>query len=473
MWKAAGAFLKNTYHDLNQNSQQDRYAILLQVLKYLETTQLQSELEVGFNNRLLGNLWALAEIQKKLPGRLEQVVLKNEDEAALHAKSLPSMKQAQRFMRYSTAVYGPGMVAAVQQENSGKAVIDEVNDSIQKCLVQHVDPFNLKEKDVLVADTADGDSLECLRHVVTIDHSEKCIVLAIRGTLSLSSIYIDVAGFAHDFCGGKAHAGMATMARAVWNSAEASVKQKLDAFPDGYSLVLTGHSLGAGVACLICIMLHHEQLLPRSDIPIKCMAFAPPPVFYPLENAGNAVNNTTAYVHEYDVVPSLSCNALRRLMMSIVVYDQQDLTTTQRVRIEYGYDEPPPEIVEDVRKVSEMALSEVEGAPWLCIPAKCIVWLHKCSDGENVNEATKDDKTESANGVETPSTTTTTSTTKREHNLRYSVHLLDPIKYAERLIDLTPDMIYDHYCNEYEAAFSSILANEFDDGGDRSCTTPS
>lgn len=91
------------------------------------------------------------------------------------------------------------------------------------------------------------------------------------------------------------------------------------------------------------ILLHYDKslLLPRDDIVVKCIAYAPPPLFYPLETAQEAVNNTTAYVHEYDVVPSLSCNALRRLLKAVISYDNEKLSTYERVRIEYGYDEPP------------------------------------------------------------------------------------------------------------------------------------
>jgi len=332
------------------------------------------------------------------------------------------MKQAERYMKYSTAVYGPQMIAAVQKENMGQVMFSEEQDSVEDCIAAHVGDINAQA--ILVTDMEEGDSLECLRHVVTVDHAAKAVVLAVRGTLSLSSVYIDVAGFAEDFCGGQAHAGMAHMARAVWRKAEASVKDKFFQFPEGYSLVITGHSLGAGVACLITIMLDYEKILP-SDIPVKCMAFAPPPVFYPLEAAQQAVQQTTAYVHQYDVVPSLSCNALRRLLKAVVAYDQRELSTYERIRIEYGYDEPPEEIVSAVREASKETLTEKDGAPWLAIPAKCIVWLEQ-------NEDSKE----------------------------YSTVLLDPLQYSQRLVDLTPDMINDHYTNVYEAALHSVISGE-------------
>jgi hypothetical protein len=163
------------------------------------------------------------------------------------------------------------------------------------------------------------------------------------------------------------------------------------------------------------------------------MAYAPPPVFYPLKEAQEAVNNTTAYVHEYDVVPSLSCNALRRLLKAVVSYDNEELSTYERVRIEYGYDEPPETIVEHVRQASNATLSEQEGAPWLAIPAKCIVWLEDTSsnDGDNSNK-----------------------------ERIYETVLLDPVRYSQRLVDLTTGMINDHYTNEYEAALHSVVSGE-------------
>ena len=55
-----------------------------------------------------------------------------------------------------------------------------------------------------------------------------------------------------------AHAGMARMARAVWSTAGDDVCRALAASPEGTELILTGHSLGAGVASLLTLMLHEE-----------------------------------------------------------------------------------------------------------------------------------------------------------------------------------------------------------------------
>lgn len=115
-------------------------------------------------------------------------------------------------------------------------------------------------------------------------------------------------------------------------------------------------------------------------------------------------------------------------MMALLAYDRHNLSTYERVRIEYGYDTPPDEIVTAIRQACQEPLSEKEGAPWLAIPAKCIFWL-KCKTNE-------DDDTKE------PS---------------YSTVLLDPVQYSQRLLDLNGEVIKDHYTNMYEAAFWSVL----------------
>merc|ERR1712185_132038 len=54
-------------------------------------------------------------------------------------------------------------------------------------------------------------SSDCLRHFVAIDHDGRAVVLALRGTASISDVLHDAVAFAEPFCGGLAHAGMARM----------------------------------------------------------------------------------------------------------------------------------------------------------------------------------------------------------------------------------------------------------------------
>jgi hypothetical protein len=83
--------------------------------------------------------------------------------------------------------------------------------------------------------------------MVVVDHKKRCVVLAIQGTFSMTGMLVDLAAFLDDFCGGQAHARMAKMARATWKKASEEINV-LDSVHKDYGLVVTGHSLGAGVA---------------------------------------------------------------------------------------------------------------------------------------------------------------------------------------------------------------------------------
>lgn len=110
--------------------------------------------------------------------------------------------------------------------------------------------------------------------VVLLDHDYKSVVVAIRGTLSVQDIITDAIAFTQvievpnqpNF---RAHKGM--YQTALW------IKQKLDcgvldkAFQKvpTYSLVIAGHSLGSGCACLLSMLLRNKY----NDL--KCYCYSP------------------------------------------------------------------------------------------------------------------------------------------------------------------------------------------------------
>jgi surfactin synthase thioesterase subunit len=70
---------------------------------------------------------------------------------------------------------------------------------------------------------------------------------------------------------------MAEMATSIWTHSGDAICQlfeKEDEVKD-FSFTIVGHSLGAGVACLLQIKCYKESLL--GDRLVKCYGFAPPP----------------------------------------------------------------------------------------------------------------------------------------------------------------------------------------------------
>lgn len=110
---------------------------------------------------------------------------------------------------------------------------------------------------------------------------------------------------------------MANQAERVWSVAGGTVKDALDRH-NNYEFVITGHSLGAGTACLVHILCHSKRLVGRK---MRCFAFASPPVFTPLQLIPNAVRGTTNYIHEKDV--SITNNEQERLKIPSHTYHDE------------------------------------------------------------------------------------------------------------------------------------------------------
>ena len=112
--------------------------------------------------------------------------------------------------------------------------------------------------------------------LVAVDHAARSVVLAVRGTLSLTdaitdlcldSAAVDEAAPADH----RAHRGILRAARYVLTTLKetAALERALGQNPD-YALVITGHSLGGGAAALLAHLL-------RPAYPgLQCVAFSPP-----------------------------------------------------------------------------------------------------------------------------------------------------------------------------------------------------
>lgn len=301
---------------------------------------------------------------------------------------------------------------------------------------------SIPECNVKILYVDDGGDMKVLRHYVAIDHETKSVVLALRGTLSISGALVDMQGMDCDFCCGKAHKGIAEMAENVWKESGDKIVTlfKENVALKDYTFVITGHSLGAGTATLLNVKVHLEK--PLGERKVKCFGFAPPPSYCvdpnlkdPVAAASiqRAIDNCIGYIHDNDCVPFLSVTCIRRLatLMDTVDNKTEHMWFYRRFRLFWEYDAIPDDLMEDVilaEANSTVTTRDVDGASKLELPAKVVIWMKKNFAGS------------------------------------FEAFGCNPGKIAELNVFCCEDMVSDHLPEQYEDALDALVAEGTGDG---------
>ncbi|XP_021535913.1 diacylglycerol lipase-beta isoform X1 [Neomonachus schauinslandi] len=163
------------------------------------------------------------------------------------------------------------------------------------------------------------DKVYELPFLVALDHRKESVVVAVRGTMSLQDILTDLSAENETLnleCGVQdcsAHKGISQAARYVYQRLvnDGILSQAFSIAPE-YRLVVVGHSLGAGAAALLAIML-------RSAYPqVRCYAFSPPRGLLSKSLYEYSKNFIVSLVLGKDVIPRLSVTNLEDLKKRIL-----------------------------------------------------------------------------------------------------------------------------------------------------------
>ena len=151
------------------------------------------------------------------------------------------------------------------------------------------------------------------------DHLKKSVVIAVRGTLSISDVITDmtaecgVLDLGSDVKDGKCHIGILNTAENIYKCIkDGLLLEKAFEFNQNYQLVVTGHSLGAGIAAILGLKLLKEY--PN----LKCICYSPPGGLM----TKNLIEITKSFVLTVilgdDIVPRLSLRSIHSLKANIL-----------------------------------------------------------------------------------------------------------------------------------------------------------
>ncbi|XP_053131908.1 diacylglycerol lipase-beta isoform X2 [Hemicordylus capensis] len=154
---------------------------------------------------------------------------------------------------------------------------------------------------------------------VALDHKKEAIVVAVRGTLSFEDILTDLSADTENLTledvleNGLVHKGIIQAANYIYGKLmnDGILDQAFTTAPE-YKLVVVGHSLGAGTASILAVML-------KNSFPaLRCYAFSPPGGLLSKSLADYTKQFIVSVILGKDLVPRLSMPNMEDLKRRIV-----------------------------------------------------------------------------------------------------------------------------------------------------------
>ena len=221
----------------------------------------------------------------------------------------------------------------------------ELTGHLERNRLEVAEKLGLPEEDLILVWVSEcseerGPEAHCPDLALSLDREQNCLVLTLLGTRiepapSVPDIVMDLRADSMAFLGGRAHKGMALGARNVM----ALVLDRLVEVLEGdatLSLLVTGYSLGAGMAQLVTASLLQGQEAARlpQGTKVRCIAFAAPPVYCGyLESDFREV---VVVRNNFDGIIGLSVNTITDLFSKVVAIDAAEIDPNTMIAMAVG-----------------------------------------------------------------------------------------------------------------------------------------
>ena len=307
--------LKPTLEELNEDD----------VRTYMKRSSLDSLLKSpsieSLKQKTVPNIVNHYEIMDKFKGTMDRQLLLNIQKYITFSLAA----YGKRFMRIFGVKKVPSVYGDISHPNhwafAHKVNIqphDIISSSFQSSSKTGSHPIHLSDT-TMNSLKSNGNNTEMgpVVYYLCADHEQENIVLTLRGTMGLSDALTDFTCSYTDFKGYKVHQGMLECALKLQKIILPDVEAALEKF-DGYNLVLTGHSLGGGIAGMLAILWSNvlsdkpSKYFKNTKTLISCFAFGTPCII-DHKLSLKCKELITTVVHGSDMVPTLSLGLVQDL----------------------------------------------------------------------------------------------------------------------------------------------------------------